>query len=85
VEQYGFDRTEFPFYINGHKLHLLQNDGRVLQYGRLLVHITLYCEYCDKERTFRGRSAASQEWVPQHLQDVKVAALAEYVNTPCEW
>lgn len=84
VERYGFDRGEFPFQINGHKLHLLQNDGRVLQDDRLLIHFTFYCEHCEDEHTLRGRSSASQNWQPKHLQDVKVAALAHYVHNNCE-
>lgn len=84
VEKLGFDRDIFPLRYNGHELWLLKNDARVLDDDRLQIHFTLYCNNCDSEHTLRGRAPSNDRWVPQHLQDVKVAALYPFVRAECD-
>lgn len=83
VEELGFRRDSFPLYYNGHEIWLLQNDARVTVDDRLQVHFTLYCNYCDEEHTLRGRAPPNDWWIPQHLQDVKLAALHPFIEVEC--
>lgn len=83
VEEFGFNRAVFDFPWNGHRIHLLKNDAHPTSEGKLQVHLTLYCEYCEMESVIRGKSKYATEWTPRHMQDVKLAALAPYFQEDC--
>lgn len=83
VEKCGFGRGDFPFEHNNHRLYILHNDAYADEEERLYVHITLYCSGCEREETIRGRSAAEQSWMPEHLQDIKTALLGRFEKQEC--
>jgi len=79
-ERYGFRRGLFPQDFRGHRLVLLDNEGRMTVDDRLAFHLTLHCTRCKQEQTIRGRLPPKQS-SERKMAYMKLATLGGFRDT----
>lgn len=82
VEQYGFERKNFPREYEGHRVIIRCNHGH-FEEGRLLFDFKLYCTRCDEKSAISGRFPASDDEQLAHLVNAKIAVFATFKSLEC--
>lgn len=83
VEEYGFERQNFPISYNGHVLTILSNDAHRSEDGRIRFDLMLHCKKCRTTSSISGHFPEHYDNQERLVVNAKVAVFAKFDAIEC--